>query len=244
MNRPAAKEKTRSSGPSRSYPETRVRASRLLAAAHILAIVELSRRLHQACEHAYGKQAAEWLLPQKPSVGSDPDPITSPAGQDCNISVSLTKDTFFQDNPSYPNGPSSYKDGGANGYGLGFTVTVSDLSGGVGNFGGGKNGIKNPDGAWTVEQLVQDKIISNGVVTVDDHGKSRRDSLWLAPHKIEGNKASWWDQPGVAHHGNGGYFRQTSFRIVATNGIKSCEADFNFTMSRQRGWVIHWGQNP
>ena len=68
MNRPAAKEKTRSSGPSRSYLKTRIRASRLYEAAFILAIVELSRTLHQAYEQAYGKQAAEWLLPQNPTI--------------------------------------------------------------------------------------------------------------------------------------------------------------------------------
>jgi hypothetical protein len=64
MKRPAAKGKTRSSGSSRSYLQTRVRASRLYEAASILAIFELTRRLHQAYEQAYDKRAADWLLPQ------------------------------------------------------------------------------------------------------------------------------------------------------------------------------------
>jgi hypothetical protein len=51
-------------GPTLSYLQTRVRASRLYQAAFILAIIELTRRLHQAYEHAYDKQAADWVLPQ------------------------------------------------------------------------------------------------------------------------------------------------------------------------------------
>jgi len=39
---------------------------RLINTARILALIELTRRLHQAYEHAYDKQAAEWLLPQNP----------------------------------------------------------------------------------------------------------------------------------------------------------------------------------
>lgn len=75
MNRPAAKEKRtprrasrldlRASGPSCSYLQTRVRASRLLSAARILLFIELSRRLHQAHRFAYDKQAADQLLPQQ-----------------------------------------------------------------------------------------------------------------------------------------------------------------------------------
>jgi len=74
MKRPAAKERAtqrsasrlahRASGPSRNYLKTRVRGQRLYEAAFILAIVELTRRLHQAYPQAYDKQAVEWLLPQ------------------------------------------------------------------------------------------------------------------------------------------------------------------------------------
>src|SRR6266540_7387488 len=78
MNRPAAKEKTRASGRSRSYLQTRVRASRLYEAAFILAIFELTRRLHQAYEQAYDKQAAEWLLPQEPRPQPHPTPTPQP----------------------------------------------------------------------------------------------------------------------------------------------------------------------
>ncbi|MGH9970278.1 MAG: hypothetical protein ACREBG_21125 [Pyrinomonadaceae bacterium] len=70
----AAKEKRRSSGPSRSYLQTRVRGSRLYEAARILAIVELSSRLHQAYRQAYDKQASDRLLPQNPVPRPGPDP--------------------------------------------------------------------------------------------------------------------------------------------------------------------------
>lgn len=76
MKPPAAKGKTsqldrsrssrRAPGPSPSYLKTRIMGSRLFAAAHILAIAELTRRLHQAYQHAYDKQAADRLLPQNP----------------------------------------------------------------------------------------------------------------------------------------------------------------------------------
>src|SRR5207244_245656 len=59
----------RASGPTTSYLKTRVRASRLYEAAFILAFIELTRRLHQAYEQAYDKQAAEWLLPQNSVPG-------------------------------------------------------------------------------------------------------------------------------------------------------------------------------
>jgi hypothetical protein len=61
----AAKEKIRSSGPTRSYLKTCIRGSRLQNAARILALIELTRRVHQAYEQAYDKQAADRLLPQK-----------------------------------------------------------------------------------------------------------------------------------------------------------------------------------
>lgn len=75
MNPAAAKEKRGSSARSRSYLQTRVRVSRLYEAAFILAFIELSRRLHQAYAQAYDKQAAEWLLPQNPTIPLDVNKI-------------------------------------------------------------------------------------------------------------------------------------------------------------------------
>ena len=60
----------RPSGVPISYLKTRIRGSQLLNPARILALIELSRRLHQAYRQAYDKQAAEWLLPQKPQAVS------------------------------------------------------------------------------------------------------------------------------------------------------------------------------
>ena len=81
MKRPAAKGKItqldrsrlahRASGPTLSYLKTRVRASRLYQAAFILAIAELTRRLHQAYQQAYDKHAVDWVLPQKPAPDID-----------------------------------------------------------------------------------------------------------------------------------------------------------------------------
>src|SRR5216684_8750535 len=102
MNRPAAKEKTRSSGPARSYLQTRVRGQRLYEAAFILAFVELTRRLHQAYEQAYDKQAAEWLLPQNTR------PLTP--GENKTVDGIVTKALRLLDS----NGPCrDYIDGGS-----------------------------------------------------------------------------------------------------------------------------------
>lgn len=57
---------------SNSYLKTRIWGSRLQNAARILAIVELTQRLHQAYRQAYDKQTAGWLLPQNP--GTNPFP--------------------------------------------------------------------------------------------------------------------------------------------------------------------------
>ena len=57
---------------SNSYLKTRIRGSRLRNAARILAVIELTQRLHQAYAQAYDKQAAEWLLPQNPPTKRDP----------------------------------------------------------------------------------------------------------------------------------------------------------------------------
>jgi hypothetical protein len=54
------------SSPSHSYLKTRIRGSRLVNAARILVLVELTQRLHQAYAQAYDKQAADRLLPQNP----------------------------------------------------------------------------------------------------------------------------------------------------------------------------------
>ncbi|HEV8367497.1 MAG TPA: hypothetical protein VGQ39_06050 [Pyrinomonadaceae bacterium] len=57
----------RMSSPSHSYLKTRIRGSRLVNAARILVLVELTQRLHQAYAQAYDKQAADRLLPQNPA---------------------------------------------------------------------------------------------------------------------------------------------------------------------------------
>jgi hypothetical protein len=46
------------------YLKTRIRGSRLLNAARLLVLIELTHRLHQAYRFVYDKQAADWLLPQ------------------------------------------------------------------------------------------------------------------------------------------------------------------------------------
>ena len=73
----------RASGLPMSYLKTRLRGSRLQNSARLLALIELSRRLHQAYRHAYDKQASDQLLPQNPQLPrpnttvSFPDPHTA-----------------------------------------------------------------------------------------------------------------------------------------------------------------------
>ena len=65
--RPSSSFTRRASSPSISYLKTRIRGSRLLNAARLLVLIELTHRLHQAYRFAYDKQAADWLLPQNPT---------------------------------------------------------------------------------------------------------------------------------------------------------------------------------
>mgnify|MGYP003288520115 CR=1 FL=1 len=97
----AAKGKIRSYGPTRSYLQTRVRASRLLNAVRILALLELSRRLHQAYRQAYDKQAADWLLPQNsntPQTTDTPQTI-------CHIMADIAQDEANDALSLNPNNP-------------------------------------------------------------------------------------------------------------------------------------------
>lgn len=68
----------RASGPTMSYLKTRVRASRLYEAAFILAIAELTRRLHQAYQQAYDETVVGSVLPQKPLPTPKPSPHPTP----------------------------------------------------------------------------------------------------------------------------------------------------------------------
>jgi len=78
--RPSSSFTRRASSPSISYLQTRIRGSRLLNAARLLVLIELTHRLHQAYRFAYDKQAADWLLPRK-SIGLGRPTVTmQPAG--------------------------------------------------------------------------------------------------------------------------------------------------------------------
>ena len=97
--KPATKEKTWQPGPSRSYPKTRVRASRLYQAAFILAIVELTRRLHPAYEQAYDKHAVGSVLPQKPA----PTPPPTDCQRFADIVDEIADAVFVNNNNSSTN---------------------------------------------------------------------------------------------------------------------------------------------
>src|SRR5687767_5004968 len=134
----------RASGLSTSYPKTRIRGSRLLDAARILAFIELSRRLHQACEHAYDKQAADRLLPQKSTCADFIDkmlnivqgPSVTGAGTQANAGRLLARwaggalATQARNNPSIvPSGfKAKYVDGGQN---LFAPVHIAGVAGGT-----------------------------------------------------------------------------------------------------------------
>ena len=67
-----------------SYLKTRIRGSRLLNAARLLVLVEITQRLHQAYRYAYDKQAADRLLPQNPTPTPTPPHQQPPHQDECS----------------------------------------------------------------------------------------------------------------------------------------------------------------
>jgi hypothetical protein len=81
----------------------------------------------------------------------------------------------------------------------------------------------------------------NGVESLRD-GPSRRDRMWLAPYKLNGNTFSYWDQPGLDSLRSMSQYRFTNFYIKAWNGDKYCQLKFHFTMryNSKDGWSFQW----
>jgi hypothetical protein len=192
----------------------------------------------------FGDEEVDLSLSPEPQNEDDPDTLKSAPSVDCNISVSFKQHTFFQGDPNYPNGPNAYMYGDF-GFGLGFTVTGSVKSGGIGNIGGFPTPVTNPEnpkGVWTIQQWVSDYAKANDSVMINDQG-ARRDQLDIAPLTIKGNKFSWWDQPGQPNQGVKSYWRSSNFTVKVYNGSKQCEVKFHFimTFTSTGGWDIHWG---
>ena len=117
MKRPATKEKrasaiacsvarTRATGPPPSYPKTRVRGSRLYEAAFILAIIELTRRLHPAYEQAYDKHAVGSVLPQNPDAPAINKLVNEALGKEgcANFAKSILAAVSSEKNPALNGG--------------------------------------------------------------------------------------------------------------------------------------------
>ena len=248
MKPPAAKGKTsqldrsrsshRAPGPTMSYLQTRVRASRLYEAAFILAIAELTRRLHQACEQAYDKQAADWLLPQNPAnqgptIEDDRDVLPGSGNSpNCNIYVNFTG--TYPGWSTRPNGPSTFLWQGLPHTGLGFTVAGS-VNGGIGTIGYQPNP-QNPNGSWTMDQWTSRYIDDNGRVQ-SDNGKARRDIRLEIGflYTAAGNSFSWYDNPGAA---TPNIIRRQNFTVSVTRGSERCEVKFHFIQTPNG---FHWG---
>lgn len=172
----AAKEKIRSSGPTRSYLQTRIRGQRLLNAARILALIELSRRLHQAYRYAYDKQAAGWLLPQEPTPTPTPCPgsipeaaamqilaIAAQEGVDPTLlSVTWRHESSFTSDPP----PNPRCEGrGRNRRIVGWDVGPMQTATNVWNKAPFTDGLSDPFGAIAMSRITRQYVGFNGSVS-------------------------------------------------------------------------------
>jgi hypothetical protein len=127
-------------------------------------------------------------------------------------------------------------------YGIGFSVSISGLSGNVAIRSTEQD--PKPKGSWLVEQWVTDFNFKNGKVVHQDPA-ARMDRLGrLVPKpKREGDTVSWWDHPGTIAVDLQGYLTRRNFYIKAYNGKRHCEVAFHLTFRVFRGQIINpaWG---
>jgi hypothetical protein len=178
-------------------------------------------------------------FPQEPVTNS---PITidnsGSQNQACAIQVS-----FSGKYDGLPNGPSVPRANGVPSYGIGFSVSVSGLSGKVALRSSEQD--PKPKRTWLVEQWVADYNFRDGQVVRHDT-KAQMDNLARAvpgPRR-DGDTVSWWDHPGDQTPGMRGYFTKRNFYIKAYNGTRHCEVAFHLTFRVFNGVITNVGWGP
>jgi hypothetical protein len=181
------------------------------------------------------------------------DPVTTTEQQDpdvlqgegntrnCQISVSFKAGTTYQGQQGLDNGVGTITYLNERLFGIGFTVTGSVVSGGIGHIGGDPNK-ENPSGSWTIDQSVTGWINSNGT-EIRNNRKEVRDIDMFVPHTISGNNFSWYDHPG-APPSLTRLDRYQRFIVRVSRGSEYCEVRFFFAQRKlSPGYLIHWGRS-
>lgn len=177
--------------------------------------------------------------PEDPPTDNRPtiDNGTAP-NQACTVQVSFTGSYYGLENgPSVPMSPQGPV------YGIGFSVSISGLSGDVAVRSGEQD--PKPKNTWLVEQWVAGYTTRNGSVVRQDTA-GRMDPLGRAVPRprSDGNTVSWWDHPGTPAAGTQSYFTKRNFYVKAYNGKKHCEVAFHLTFRVFRGQIVDpgWGR--
>ena len=158
--------------------------------------------------------------------------------QACRIKVEFSSSYYGLPNgPSVPNSPQGPI------YGIGFSVTISGLSGNVALRSNGAD--PKPKGSWLVEQWVADFNFKNGEIVRQDAAARMDNFAIVQPQpRRDGNTVSWWDHPGTFAAGVKGYYTKRNFYVKAYNGKSHCETAFHLTFRVFNGQIINPGWGP
>jgi hypothetical protein len=186
------------------------------------------------------------------STGPPIDPPTIPSrgnSENCRFTITFEKGTYYQGLLQFPNGVSGIvvidPDGNKHTvFGLGFTVSGSVTSGGIGHVGAHPNP-QNPNGTWTIDQWTSSWNQRDGrFVVVEGRpqtgGPAWRDINPQVPFKAYDNTFSWYDLPSDE---GWGINRFQNFSVKVHRGDEYCQADFHFTkIQRGPGYEVHWAE--
>jgi len=137
-----------------------------------------------------------------------------------------------------PNGESDLPSRTGPRHGLGFTVSGSVRSGGIGQIGRNVNA-DNPGGVWTLQQYVWNYAQTNGRETNND-SSAYQELNSDVPKSISGNKFAWYDHPDIGAVSS--HYRKVNFAVKAVNGNKQCEVQFHSLMTFDGSWHVGWGR--
>jgi hypothetical protein len=147
-----------------------------------------------------------------------------------------------------PNGGGQIRYGSGLAYGVGFTVFGSVSSGGIGHIMKDTN-LKNPGGAWTIEQWTSGYTNINGSVYLKG-GPAHADLNSTVPYEINGNEFRWYDHPGLedkdpqsSRNPLKSYEGRFDIAVKVINGAQQCEVKFRISSTFSNGnWSHSWGQ--
>jgi len=169
---------------------------------------------------------------------------SSQGSKNCQFTISFESGTFYEDNPSLPNGPGNIQYQGRTYFGLGFTVSGMTHGGkGIGHIGSQVNP-SNPKGQWTLDQYTSSYTKQNGeFVTINgrtQQGGNAWQDIDLSGYHFATdwtNRFSRYDHPSLLADIANTYKNQ-SFLIKVFRKSEVCQAEFHIV---QRGDSLHWG---